>query len=357
MIVEAQTPARAVEGRHTMISSRDPLVAVVTPVYNGGKFLATAMQSVQAQTYRPLLHVVLDNASSDATSAIIQKFHGLDVPILARRNSAVLPAPRNWSEAVRLVPNEAKYFKILCADDSMHADAIGRMIEVAESASDVRVVFGVDNYNGVARWSNLPPALSIFESNNILARICSDLADLPYHHAMYRTDLRDPAIDFFDSKVISFDVDASFRVLFGGGRCGFVHEPIFETMGHAESLTSTWTDKVAAQRLERLTRLERYGPAALSQTEYRRIAKRELRILYRKWLWRMATGKAAIARRDMQLLTEYGHKPTLTDIVLSVAAWPAHHYNRTVRRLRPHRPWPAAAAKPAEAPLPERNVS
>ena len=209
----------------------------------------------------------------------------------------------------------------------------------------------------------MPPALSIFESNNILARICSDLADLPYHHAMYRTDLRDPAIDFFDSKVIGFDIDAAFRVLFGGGRSGFVHEPIFETMGHAESLTSTWTDKVAAQSLERLTRLERYGLAALSQTEYRRIAKRELRKLYRKLFWRLVTGKAANARRDLQLLTELGHKPTLTDIVLSVAAWPGHLYYRKVTRLRPYGPWPATAAKPAEggfvapSPLPERNAS
>jgi glycosyltransferase involved in cell wall biosynthesis len=362
-IVEAQKPARAIEGRDAMLSSRRPLVAVVTPVYNGGKFLATAMQSVQAQTYRPLLHVVLDNASSDATPDIIQKFQGLDVPLLAKRNANTLPAARNWSEAVRLVPTEAKYFKLLCADDSMSADAIARMIELAERASDVRVVFGVDNYNGVPRWSNLPPALSIFESNNVLARICSDLADLPYHHAMYRTDLRDPVIDFFDSKAIGFDIDAAFRVLFGGGRCGFVHEPIFETMGHAGSLTSTWTDKVAAQSLERLIRLERYGPAALSQTEYQRIAKRERRILYRKLFWRMVTGKAAIARRDFQLLTELGHKPTLADIVLSFMAWPRHLYNRKVWHLRQHPPWPATAAKPAEAehvapsPLPERNAS
>jgi glycosyltransferase involved in cell wall biosynthesis len=349
--------------RDAMLPSKHSLVAVVTPVYNGGKFLATAMQSVQAQTYRPLLHVVLDNASSDATSAIIQRFQGLDVPVLTKRNVSVLPAPRNWSEATRLVPNEAKYFKLLCADDSMRADAIAQMVEVAGRASDVRVVLGVDNYNGVPRWPNLPPALSIFESNNMLARIWSDLADLPYHHAMYRTDLRDPAIDFFDSGVIGFDAEAAFRVLFGGGRCGFVHDPIFETIGHAESLTATWTNKVAAQALERLVRFEHYGPAALSQTEYRRVAKRELRILCRKMLWRLATGKRGIAKRDLQLLAKRGHEPTLADLALSILTWPGHLYYRKVTRLRPHPPWPAAAAKPAEtepvarSPLPERNAS
>jgi glycosyltransferase involved in cell wall biosynthesis len=361
--VEGRDPAEAVQERDAMLPSKHPLVAVVTPVYNGGKFLATAMQSVQAQAYRPLLHVVLDNASTDATPAIIQKFQGLDVPVLTKRNVSVLPAPRNWSEAVRLVPNEAKYFKLLCADDSMRADAIAQLVKVAGRANDVRMVLGVDNYNGVPRWSNLPQALSIFESNNMLARIWSDLANLAYHHAMYRTDLRDPAIDFFDSKVIGFDADAAFRILFGGGRCGFVHDPIFETIGHADSLTSTWTNKVAAQSLERLARFEHYGPAALSQTEYRRIAKRELRILCRKLLWRFATGKRAIAKRDLQLLAEHGHKPTLADFVLSILTWPGHLYHRKVARLRPHPPWPEITAKPAEAepvapsPLSERNAS
>jgi glycosyltransferase involved in cell wall biosynthesis len=361
--VKVREPAGTQQGRDAMLPSRHPLVAVVTPVYNGAKFLAAAMQSVQAQSYRPLLHVVLDNASSDATPAILQKFQGQDVPILTKRNSAVLPAPRNWSEAVRLVPNEAKYFKLLCADDAMRPEAIARMIELAERASDVRLVLGVDNYNGVPRWSNLPPGLSIFESHNMLARIWSDLADVPYHHAMYRTDLRDPAIDFFDSKVIGFDAEATFRVLFGGGRCGFVHDPIFETIGHADSLTSTWTNKVAAQSLERLARFEHYGPAALSQAEHRRIAKRELRILCRKLLWRFAIGKRAMAKRDLQLLAERGHKLTLADVALSIATWPGHLYYRKVTRLRPHRSWPATAAKPAEAepvapsPLPERNAS
>jgi glycosyltransferase involved in cell wall biosynthesis len=359
----AQEPTGPMQERDAMLPNKHPLVAVVTPVYNGGKFLATAMRSVQAQTYRPLLHVVLDNASSDATSAIIQRFQGLDVPVLTKRNVTVLPVARNWSEAVRMVPNEAKYFKLLCADDCMRADAIAQMIKVVGHAGDVRVVFGIDNYNGVPRWSNLPPALSIFESSNMLARIWSDLADLPYHHAMYRADLRDPAIDFFDSKVIGFDADATFRILFGGGRCGFVHDPIFETIGHAESLTSTWTNKVAAQSLERLARFEHYGPAALSHTEYQRIAKRELRTLYRKLLWRLATGNRTIAKRDLQLLAKRGRRPTLTDLALSILTWPGHLYHRKVTRLRPHPPWPATAAKPAEAEpvapalLPERNAS
>ena len=63
-----------------------PLVAVVTPVYNGGRYLAETLASVQAQTYPRLIHVVLDNASTDATPELIEQAHGGRVPILARRN-------------------------------------------------------------------------------------------------------------------------------------------------------------------------------------------------------------------------------------------------------------------------------
>ena len=44
-------------------SSELPLVAIVTPVYNGERFLAETMQCVQCSDYPNLLHVALDNAA------------------------------------------------------------------------------------------------------------------------------------------------------------------------------------------------------------------------------------------------------------------------------------------------------
>jgi glycosyltransferase involved in cell wall biosynthesis len=51
-----------------------PLVSVVIAVRNGERFLATAIESVLAQTYHPLEFIVVDGQSSDGTALIAQSF-------------------------------------------------------------------------------------------------------------------------------------------------------------------------------------------------------------------------------------------------------------------------------------------
>src|SRR5688572_574004 len=96
-----------------------PLVVVVTPVYNGSPYLQRTLACVQAQTYPNIIHVVLDNASTDDTAEVIAGAVGGRVPILTKRNAATLGQVDNWNAAVAMTPAEAKYVKILCADDLM----------------------------------------------------------------------------------------------------------------------------------------------------------------------------------------------------------------------------------------------
>lgn len=52
-----------------------PLVSIVTPVYNGARFLPELIESVRAQTYPHIEHIVIDDGSSDggATRAVLEK--------------------------------------------------------------------------------------------------------------------------------------------------------------------------------------------------------------------------------------------------------------------------------------------
>lgn len=51
-----------------------PLVSIVTPSLNQGQFLREAIESVRAQTYEPLEHIVVDGGSTDDTLAILRGF-------------------------------------------------------------------------------------------------------------------------------------------------------------------------------------------------------------------------------------------------------------------------------------------
>ena len=76
-----------------------PFVAIVTPVYNGAEFLDATMKCVQAQTYPNIVHVVLDNASTDQTPAIVEAYRNGSTPMIVGRNDVLLSMDENWNAA------------------------------------------------------------------------------------------------------------------------------------------------------------------------------------------------------------------------------------------------------------------
>ena len=51
-----------------MNTPQAPLVSVVTPVYNGARYLRECIESVLAQGYGNWRYLMLNNRSTDATS-------------------------------------------------------------------------------------------------------------------------------------------------------------------------------------------------------------------------------------------------------------------------------------------------
>ena len=53
---------------------KHPLVTIITPSYNQGKFIEDTLKSVKIQKYRNIEHIIIDGGSSDKTLEILEKY-------------------------------------------------------------------------------------------------------------------------------------------------------------------------------------------------------------------------------------------------------------------------------------------
>lgn len=318
-----------------------PLVAVITPCFNGEKHIEAAIKAVQVQTYRPLVHCIVDNASTDATPDIIARYANAEVPIVTIRNPETISFQQNSNKVASLIPPEATHFRMLHADDSMPPTAIADMMEMALSDDTIVMVAGVEKLNGVLRAHNFPPECTVYEASNMLARFLSDEAHIPTAHVLFRADAMRPGEDFYPNDIIECYIAAVCRTLSRGKRAAFVHKYLADTSRYAESgsLVFTLAPKVKAVIWEKLLFIERYGPAHLSNTEYKRVLRRFLRVFYRRILYWAVSGSFQIAVRDYKRLKARSHAPNVWDFIESVAVWPYYLFQKRVTKPHAPRPW------------------
>jgi glycosyltransferase involved in cell wall biosynthesis len=104
------------------MTEQQPLVSVIIPVYNGARFLRAALESVFAQTHRPIEVIVVDDGSADDSGGIAQSFP--DVRYMRQENQGVAAARNNGIEAAR-----GEFFAFLDQDDLWTSEKLRLQIE------------------------------------------------------------------------------------------------------------------------------------------------------------------------------------------------------------------------------------
>ena len=114
-----------------------PRVSVVMPAYNAAAYIATAVESVLAQTLGDLELLIIDDGSRDGTAGIVEAYLNRDhrVRLLRQPNSGVSVA-RNHAFAKARAP----FIALLDSDDEWMPAYLQRAIETFERFPDVAVV-------------------------------------------------------------------------------------------------------------------------------------------------------------------------------------------------------------------------
>jgi len=131
----AQTGERFSSDKITT-SMAQPVVSVIIPCFNQGRFLRDAVASVLAQSYRSTEIIVVNDGSTDETAQVAASF-GERVGYVEKRNAG-LSAARNTG----ILHATGEFVQFLDADDYLLPDSLGRFMASVEKETDGDVYFG-----------------------------------------------------------------------------------------------------------------------------------------------------------------------------------------------------------------------
>ena len=289
---------------------KPPLVSVLTPVYNGERYLTECIESVLAQGYPNWEYLILDNHSTDGTSEIARRYAEQDPRIRVLQPDRFVDVWENHHTAFRSVPPEAKYVKVIHADDWMYPGCLERMVQVAEAHPRVGIVsaYRLDDIRvsltGLPYQRQAFPGREIARLNLLTGRfVFGSPSSLLFRADVVRS--RDP---YFEHDRFPRHADtASCLDILKDWDFGFVHQVLTYTRRHPESLSTS-----AARRntyiAEYLTMLVEYGPHYLATEEF------DARLRHRLKRYRRFLAKALLTERDPEFwalhkeaLAEAGH--------------------------------------------------
>jgi len=264
----------------TTVSS-DPLVSVVTPVYNGEQFLRECIESVRAQSYQNWEFCIVNNCSTDRTLEIAQAYAAKDSRVRVHSNSQFLSIIENHNNALRQISSESKYCKVLFADDWLFPQCIEEMVRVAEAHPSVGIVgaYGLDGTRVL--WDGLPYP-STFVSGPELCRktLLSGLYVFGTPGSLLmRSDLVRSRKAFYDGSNLHADHAVCYDLL-RESDFGFVHQVLTYARKRPESNTS-FAQRMDSIMLGELAVVLTYGPIFLTSDQYNERREYLLRIYYR----------------------------------------------------------------------------
>ena len=113
-----------------------PLVSVLMPTFNDAPFLRMAIDSILGQTFTDFEFIIINDGSTDDTSAILDGYH--DPRIVRLDNSTNLKRAESSNRGLAVA--KGKYIARMDADDVSHPERLQKQVHFMEAHSDIGVL-------------------------------------------------------------------------------------------------------------------------------------------------------------------------------------------------------------------------
>lgn len=256
-----------------------PLVSICVPVYNGGKYLDECLKSILNQSYPNWECIVNNNCSKDNSLEIAQKYQSVDNRFKVFTNDSFISLVLNWNMAFSHSCKDAKYFKMVQADDWIYPECIEKMVALFESDETIGLCssFRIDSSVILPRSFNVYTG-SVFDGHEMLMKhllhqfdLVGSITTVMFSMQHLRKLNRFPAI--FDEKSYHIDSELDYEVM-NLAKVGFVPQILTYTRRHNESGTSTvvFRNGTLFQHYEKIL-FEYQNLSPLIHAEYNKLRK------------------------------------------------------------------------------------
>lgn len=125
------------------MTTSKPLISVLIPCHNYGRFLGQAIESIIMQSWENWECLIVDDGSSDNTEQVAEHYENIDARIhyIKQENGGVSSA-RNTA----LVASKGDFIQFLDADDKIQSDKLANHVNYLLSHPDVDLVYSDAEY-------------------------------------------------------------------------------------------------------------------------------------------------------------------------------------------------------------------
>jgi len=258
----------------------NPLVSIVTPVYNEEEHLAECIESVLAQTYQNWDYTIIDNCSSDRSLEIARHYAAADARIRVHANTHFLEMLANHNVAVRQISPASKYCKVVLGDDWIFPRCLEQMVAVAEGCPSVGIVSAYELCGQEVRMKGLPAEQTLVSGREACRQFLLDKPPLfgSQNSVLYRADFVRNRSPFYVETNRYADFEACFAVL-RTSDLGFAHEILTFSRPRPTSIGAISAD-MGAHYGSMFDILFSYGRDCLGPEEFEQCSARHLSQYY-----------------------------------------------------------------------------
>ena len=180
-----------------------PLISFIVCNYNYSEFLESSIRSAMEQTYKNILIVVIDDASTDNSREIIERLAREDSRIIPIYNNIGVGAAEARNIGIRAVWDKTDFFQILDADDEARHDKVEILLSKALLSPMIGAVYADYDVLNVQTGNLTREYKESYSLSNLMRNCIVHSASLISKNAFAQTAERDEdgQISFYDKRL------------------------------------------------------------------------------------------------------------------------------------------------------------